>query len=145
MKKKFLLISSLSAAIVATPLLSASCVFEIPEFQPEVLNDSQLQKIRESFVFKRTEEGRKIQIKELLEIMKKIRKQTSNPVEFKNNAELKKYVNLDFVDVNSIADGHTMTLYEPEYDIATDSIKIRILIGCSTEPKELDEYIWLEK
>ncbi|ACF07029.1 Uncharacterised protein [Metamycoplasma arthritidis] len=145
MKKRLLLISSMSTAAVTLSLLSVSCVKLIPEFKPEILNSSQLQTIRESFVFKRTEEGKKLSIKELHQIMKKARQASENPIEFKNNKELRKYIILDFVDVNSIADGHTMKIFDPEYDPATDSIKFRVLIGCDTEPRELDEDFWLDK
>lgn len=127
-KKNALFLATPLLAIPSIGLIAAQCVNPFSK-KPIKLDSSQIQKIKDSFVFGLKPDGKKYfeqEYEKLSEKMKlryghpyamideylriRAKEYDNNAIELKNDKNVKKYFNLDFINVNNLAWGHTLTL-----------------------------------
>ncbi|PYF43594.1 hypothetical protein [Metamycoplasma alkalescens] len=116
MKKNKLLMLTGAIPFVAFPMLSVACKMQPADWEkkkPQLLNSTQIQEIKDSFVFELNEEGRKLQKQGKLndywnKLVKDRKLNKSLEIEglFNWNAEFKKYFKVSYHPLKGFNSAH---------------------------------------
>ncbi|AWX42593.1 Uncharacterised protein [Metamycoplasma cloacale] len=134
MKKKWLLPSLAIAPIIATPMIAASCDNKGPINNQNLqkLTSTQIEQIKNSFVFELTEEGRQQNYRDVVELLKNkvnyyLSHQQFNAVQ--SDVELSKWVKLKWININDIQIGHNLKILF-QVDSNTQLLKLKWEVSC---------------